>query len=136
MIMNDSILLQADTLLIICAIASSFLLGCVHRLCRTLGEQRREAAYVSADVRELTERCDQQHVLVKRIQDDFDHMRERRERVRHSSAKVSTTRANTQDPCKLARAGAGVETLMSRCRLSRAEAELVYSVHGASARAA
>ena len=35
------------------------------------------------------------------------------------------------DPVFLARTGAGVEALMARCDLSRAEAELVFSVHGA-----
>jgi hypothetical protein len=36
------------------------------------------------------------------------------------------------DPAQLARAGAGVEVLMNRCGLSRVEAQLVISVHGAA----
>ena len=40
--------------------------------------------------------------------------------------KVQTART---DPVKLARGGADIETIMSRCKLSRAEAELVHSVH-------
>jgi len=35
------------------------------------------------------------------------------------------------DPFKLAVSGASIKVLMNRCRLSRAEAELVFSIHGA-----
>lgn len=44
--------------------------------------------------------------------------------------------ANPVDPLALARAGASVQALMQRCALSRAEADLVISVHGGKARAA
>jgi hypothetical protein len=40
------------------------------------------------------------------------------------------------DPLALARAGTTVQVLMQRCALSRAEAELVISVHGGKRRAA
>jgi len=35
------------------------------------------------------------------------------------------------DPFKLAVSGASIKVLMNRCRLSQAEAELVFSIHGA-----
>lgn len=44
--------------------------------------------------------------------------------------------ARRSDPLALARAGATVQVLMQRCALSRAEAELVISVHGGKRRAA
>jgi hypothetical protein len=44
--------------------------------------------------------------------------------------------ARRSDPLALARAGASVQVLMQRCALSRAEAELVISVHGGKRRAA
>lgn len=44
--------------------------------------------------------------------------------------------ARSTDPLALARAGASVQVLMQRCALSRAEADLVISVHGGKGRAA
>ena len=44
--------------------------------------------------------------------------------------------ARRSDPLALARAGATVQVLIQRCALSRAEAELVISVHGGKRRAA
>jgi len=142
MTMNPEALIDPDILLIFAAIASSFLLGCVHRLVRALGQQQREVAHTGADVRELLERCDAQQARVKRMQDEMENLRgrlpRRSKQPTRRSARDATgarpARADTRvDPLKLARTGAGVETLMSRCRLSRAEAELVLSVHGTHA---
>ena len=49
-----------------------------------------------------------------------------------ASPKVAVPKPAVSDPARLARAGAGAEVLMNRCGLSRVEAELVISVHGAA----
>jgi hypothetical protein len=46
--------------------------------------------------------------------------------------KAALSKPAVADPARLARAGAGVDVLMNRCGLSRVEAELVISVHGAT----
>ena len=149
--MNTIPLIDPDALLIFAAVSASFLLGCVHRLVRGLGQQRWEVADTGADVRDLLQRCDQQQNRVKRMQEEMEQMRgalqaraaraPARTPVRavrevpaadaRTASSRSSSRSSRADPFKLARSGATVDTIMARCKLSRAEAELVYSVHGA-----
>ena len=49
-----------------------------------------------------------------------------------AAPKPAVSKSAESDPARLARAGAGAEDLMNRCGLSRVEAQLVISVHGAA----
>ena len=49
-----------------------------------------------------------------------------------AAPKPKVSKPAVSDPAQLARAGAGAEVLMNRCGLSRVEAQLVISVHGAA----
>jgi hypothetical protein len=139
MTMNPTALIDPDILLVFAAVSASFLLGCVLRLVRSLGQQRFEVAHAGADLRDLVDRCDQQQSRFKRIQEELQSLREEL----HASHELAAAEpvaapapaapAQKADPLKLARAGADIDTLMARCKLSRAEAELVYSVHGGGA---
>ena len=137
--MSPDTFTYADFLLIFAVVVSSFLLGCVHRLVRGLGSQREQPADAGTDVRELLKCFDQQKADVIRMRKEMALLKSLLEAdaaaasaAGTSSPARSAARSKSKlDPRKLARAGLGVETLMARCRLSRAEAELVHSVHGA-----
>ena len=174
MTMNETAILTNDLLLVLGAVAVSFILGGIHRLGRTVSRERQVVEPADRDLRELSDRCERQQLNMTRLSQEINDMRQAlmqqamtmapvhaalhasvpapvqppaaQQATPHPAAtrpgaatlaQAATTAAPVKsDPLKLARAGAGPEVLMARCRLSRAEAELVISVHGTKARPA
>jgi len=175
MTMNETVILTSDLLLIVGAVAVSFILGGLHRLGRTVTRERQAVEPGTRDLRELSDRCERQQLNMARLSQEINDMRQTLMQqamamapvhaalhapvpapapapaaVQHVTPRPAPTRAGAStpanaaqpaarakiDPLKLARAGAGPEVLMARCGLSRAEAELVLSVHGTKARQA
>ena len=131
--MDTTEFLNIDVLIVCALLVSSFLLGCMRRLICHLVEQKFDVARSGADLREQLERADEQQNRVRRIQDELDSLKAKIEQVPSATAVIPAQPqqrvSDRPDPSKLARAGADVETIMARCKLSRAEAELVWSVY-------
>ena len=118
----------ADIIVVSIAIGVSFLLGGLRRLVSYIGEQRTETLRAGADFRDHVERSDEQINRLRRLQDEMDALKLMIARTSEKAA-AQKSQPSRMDPVKLARSGADIETIMSRCKLSRAEAELVHSVH-------
>ncbi len=205
MTMNVNGILNGDLLFFLCAIAVAFLLGCAHRIGRSIARERRAVELADKDLRDLSSRYDLQQLNMSRLTRELSDVRQAlmqqamalgpvhaglharaaaavpapattpaptarqsapagarpaaqpsrptqtpvpaRAAPRPSTAKPAVKAAGrapappatkprrpaAADPLALARRGAGAEVLMSRCGLSRAEADLVISVHGKDA---
>ena len=150
MIMNETSFFSSDLIFLACAVAVSFALGSVRGLERTLARQRRAVDQADRDVRDLNERCERQQVNVSRLTQELSEVRQAlmqqamapvhaaiqatapaRAPAPQAPAPAAVPRSVPADPQALARSGASAQVLMSRCGLSRAEADLVLSVHGA-----
>ena len=129
--MNEFSSTSADTIWIFGVIAVSFLAGCVYRLCTLLA--RDTYIHQSPAALDLSQRYGQELEHVKQLHNELIEARQSVE----SRALVDGLGKSPEDlgidPFKIANSGASIDVLMSRCRLSRAEAELVFSVHGAGA---
>jgi len=129
--MNEFNFTSPDNIWIFGVIAVSFLAGCVYRLCTLLARDARNHQDPAA--LDLSQRYGRELEHVKQLHNELIQARQSVE----SRALVEGLDKSPEDlgvdPFKLANSGASIKVLMSRCRLSRAEAELVFSVHGAGA---
>jgi len=133
--MNELHTIAVDNAWVFGAIAVSFFAGCVYRLCIILSREGRAGADHNSEIDDLNHRYDQEMRHIRQLQNELIQVRQAVEqRTAPGPAKAPPRPADLGiDPFKLAISGASIEVLMNRCRLSRAEAELVYSVHGAGA---
>ena len=170
MTMIETAILNSDILLIVGAVAVSFILGGIYRLGRSAGRERDAVEPGVRALRDLSDRFERQQLNMTRLSQELNDMRQALMQqamamapvhaalhtpvpapvqpapAQHAmpragaAAPVAVAKAAAKpaapkkaDPLILARAGAGAEVLMARCGLSRAEAELVVSVHGTKA---
>lgn len=135
--MNEFQAIPVDSLWLSGAVAVSFFAGCVYRLCILLSRNSPVEAGREDDLEAIQNRYQQEMRHIRQLQKELIEVRQavaQRTPTVQARARAPAQPAELGiDPFKLAIAGAGIEVLMSRCRLSRAEAELVYSVHGAGA---
>ncbi len=129
--MNALNLVFPDPVWIYAAIALSFLAGCIYRLCTILGNNTPSVERSEPELKAFGERYEQEMTHVRELHEELIHVKEAFELRVADAAQIPKPMQLGIDPFKLARSGASIAQLMQRCRLSRAEAELVYSVHGA-----